>query len=177
MFWQVTIIFSATAYSTSGFNSTSGIINVNVGSNALTSPYGGTPALVPGTIEAENFDLGGPNKAYYDSDTQNAGSQYRSSEQVDIEACSDTGLGYNVGWTANNEWMAYTVSVKDSGTYQIGARVSSTSTTGSMHFEIDANNIIRNNECPQYRRMADMEISSFKKLYSLPRNSSTKILC
>ncbi len=33
------------------------------------------------------------------------------------------------------------ISVKDSGTFQIGARVSSTSTTGTMHFEIDGNDV------------------------------------
>jgi len=132
---------TATAYSSNGFNTTSEIINVNVGSNALTSPYGGTPARVPGTIEAENFDLGGQNNAYYDSDTPNDGGQYRTSEGVDIETCSDAGGGYDVGFTVNNEWIAYTISVEDSGTYQIGARVSSTSTTGSMHFEIDGNDV------------------------------------
>ncbi len=34
--------------------------------------------------------------------------QYRPSEGVDIETCSDIGGGYDVGWTANNEWMKYT---------------------------------------------------------------------
>jgi beta-glucanase (GH16 family) len=132
---------SSTAYSNAGLTSTSGIINVNVGSNALTSPYGGTPARVSGTIESENFDLGGQGNAYYDSDTQNNGGQYRTSEGVDIEACSDAGGGYDIGWTANNEWTVYTISVKDSGTYQIGARVSSNSTSGSMHFEINGKDV------------------------------------
>jgi beta-glucanase (GH16 family) len=132
---------TAVAYSNNGSNTTSGIINVNIGSNAVTSPYGGTPAPVPGTIEAENFDLGGQNNAYYDSDTPNDGGQYRLSEGVDIETCTDVGGGYDVGWTANNEWMKYTIAVKDSGTYQISARVSSNSTTGSMHFEIDGNDV------------------------------------
>ena len=125
------------AFSNTGFNSTSDTINVNVGSTVLTSPYGGTPARVPGTIEAENFDLGGQNNSYYDADTPNDGGQYRTTEGVDIESCSDTGGGYDVGWNAIKEWRQYTISVKDSGTFQIGARVSSTSTTGSMHFEID----------------------------------------
>jgi beta-glucanase (GH16 family) len=131
----------ATAFANTGNNSTSSIININVGGSVLTSPYGGTPARVPGTIEAENFDLGGQNNAYYDSDTQNNGGQYRPAEGVDIEACTDIGGGYDIGWTVNNEWSLYTISVKDSGTYQIGARVSSNSTNGSMHFEIDGNDV------------------------------------
>ena len=125
------------AYSSTGLASTSDTININVGSNALTSPYGGTPAQIPGTIEAENYDLGGQGQAYNDSDPQNNGGQYRPYEGVDIETCTDAGGGYDVGWTQNNEWLAYTIEASDSGAYQIGARVASTSTSGSLHFEID----------------------------------------
>src|SRR6185436_19615914 len=32
----------------------------------VESPYGGTAWAVPGTIQAENYDLGGQNVAYYD---------------------------------------------------------------------------------------------------------------
>jgi beta-glucanase (GH16 family) len=132
---------SCIAYSGSGLTSISDKANITVGSTWTTSPYGGTPAQVPGTIEAENFDLGGQGKAYNDSDMQNSGGLYRPDEGVDIEACSDTGNGYDVGWTQNNEWMVYTISVSDSGLYQIGARVASTSTGGSVHFEVDGTDI------------------------------------
>ena len=132
---------SSIAYANNGSNATSNIITVNVGSNAVTSPYGGTPSAVPGTIEAENFDLGGQGNAYNDTDSTNNGGLYRPTEGVDIEACSDSGGGYDVGWIADNEWMIYTISIKDSGTYQIGTRVSSTSNGGSMHFEIDGNDV------------------------------------
>jgi glucosylceramidase len=40
-------------------------------------PFGGTPASIPGTIQAENYDLGGQNVAYNDSDATNNGNQYR----------------------------------------------------------------------------------------------------
>ena len=128
---------TCTAYSNSGLISTSDTLKINVGGNAITSPYGGEAAIVPGTIEAEDFDLGGEGKAYYDSDIQNSGGEYRASDGVDIETCSDIGGGYDVGWTNNNEWLAYTIFVKESGTYQIGARVASNSEGGSLHFEID----------------------------------------
>ena len=130
-----------TVYTSTGRSSTSEPLNINVSGNAVTSPYGGTPANIPGTIEAENYDLGGQGNAYNDSDTLNSGGLYRPSDGVDIEACSDTGGGYDVGWINNNEWLVYTISVKDSGTYRIGARVSSNSTGGSFHFEIDNNDI------------------------------------
>jgi beta-glucanase (GH16 family) len=128
---------SCTAYTNTGFSSKSDAVNITVGSGWTTSPYGGTPAKVPGTIEVENFDLGGQGLAYYDSDTQNSGGQYRLTDGVDIELCSDTGGGYDVGWTQSNEWMAYTISVSDSGSYQIGTRVATTATGGALHYEID----------------------------------------
>jgi beta-glucanase (GH16 family) len=129
------------AYSSKGLTTLSDTTTIIVGSNAITSPYAGTPANIPGTIEAENYDLGGQNKAYYDSDTQNTGGLYRPYEGVDIEQCTDTGGGYDVGWTQNNEWLNYTINVSDSGTYQIDTRVASASGGGSLHFEIDGTDV------------------------------------
>ena len=128
---------TAGAYSNTGTNLVSDTINISVGNNADTSPYGGTPSQIPGTIEAENYDLGGQGKAYNDTDPQNLGGQYRPFEAVDIETCSDTGNGFDVGWTQNGEWLLYTINVSDGGAYRIGVRVSSGSAGGSLHFEID----------------------------------------
>src|SRR5262249_1883469 len=80
-------------------------------------PFGGTPAPVPGTIEAENFDLGGQNLAYSDTTPGNTGGVYRVTEDVDIQATTDTGGGYNVGWTKAGEWLKYTVNVAATGRY------------------------------------------------------------
>ncbi|MBN1599378.1 MAG: hypothetical protein JW894_13880, partial [Bacteroidales bacterium] len=57
------------------------------------TPYNGVIAI-PGTVEAENYDNGGEGVAYHDNDASNNGGQYRTSEGVDIEACSEG--GYNV---------------------------------------------------------------------------------
>lgn len=132
---------TSVAYSTTGFSTVSDTVNVTVSGSAVTSPYGGTPASVPGAIEVEDYDLGGQGNAYFDTDPQNDGGQYRPDDAVDIETCSDTGGGYDVGWTEPGEWMLYTVNVIDSGSYQIGVRVSSTSTSGSLHFEVDGTDV------------------------------------
>jgi hypothetical protein len=86
------------------------------------TPYGGTPAVVPGTIAAARFDNGGANTAYADSSSGNTGRAFRSTD-VDLEAASIG--GYNVGWTAPGEWLAYTVNVAASGTYMAQFRVAS----------------------------------------------------
>ncbi len=104
------------------------------------SPYGGTPAAIPGTIQAENYNTGGQNVAYSDTTTGNSGNAYRT-EDVDIEATTDTGAGYNVGWIATGEWLKYTVNVQTSGTYTASFRVASTSSTGQLHLEVDGTNV------------------------------------
>ena len=54
-------------------------------SNAQAIPQGpyADTLQIPGTIEAENYDVGGQNKAYYDNDTENKGNVYRT-DRVDI---------------------------------------------------------------------------------------------
>lgn len=103
-------------------------------------PYGGTPWTIPGRIEAENYDTGGQGIAYNDTDSGNNGGAYRS-EDVDIEGTSDTGGGYNVGWTAGGEWLEYTVNVANSGTYDLAVRVASLDMGGTLHMEVDGANV------------------------------------
>jgi carboxylesterase type B/alpha-L-fucosidase len=73
--------------------------------------------LIPGVIEAEEFDKGCPQAAYYDSDENNSGGAFRQNEPVDIEKCSAG--GFNVGWTKNDEWMAYTVNINKTAAYNV----------------------------------------------------------
>lgn len=105
-----------------------------------STPYEGTPASVPGTIEAERFDEGGAGVAYQDDSSGNSGGAFRGTD-VDIEATSDTGGGYNVGWMQAGEWLRYTVSVGMAGTYAITARVANTAAGGSLHIEVDGTDV------------------------------------
>jgi len=73
---------------------------------------------LPGIIQAEDFDDGG----YWDSTPGNNGGVYRTSD-VDMQATTDAGGGYNVGWIASGEWLEYTVSVPTAGYYNLSARV------------------------------------------------------
>jgi endonuclease/exonuclease/phosphatase family metal-dependent hydrolase len=91
-------------------------------SAAATTPYQGTPAAIPGRINAENFDSGGEGVAYHDTTSGNSGGQYRSTA-VDIEASSEG--AYDVGWTAPGEWLNYTVNVAAAGSYVVQLRVAS----------------------------------------------------
>jgi hypothetical protein len=106
---------------------------------AQQMPYGGTPAAVPGTIEAEDYDTGGEGVAYHDTDTNNSGGGYRPDEGVDLEECSLG--GFNVGWIEPDEWIEYTVNVGSTGAYTFEFSVASASTGGSFHFEFDNINV------------------------------------
>ncbi len=107
------------------------------GGGGGSGPYTGSPVALPGTIQAENFDKGGSGVAYNDTTSSNQGGQYRTTEAVDIEATSDTGGGYDIGWTAAGEWLNYTVNVATAGTYTIEARVAASGAGGTFHIEVN----------------------------------------
>jgi GH43 family beta-xylosidase len=103
--------------------------------------YPSAIAKLPGTIELENFNYGGQNNAYYDTDNTNNGGKYRTSEAVDIESTSDVGAGYNIGWVNAGEWMEYLVSVPNAGFYSFDLRAASATDGNSIHYELDGNDI------------------------------------
>jgi len=78
--------------------------------------------------------------AYHDSDSANNGGQYRA-VSVDMENCADSGGGYNVGWTAAEEWLKYSVKAMVDGIYSLGLRVASSGNAGTFHIEIDGQNV------------------------------------
>jgi hypothetical protein len=100
---------------------------------ATEGPYGGTPAAVPGTVQAANYDTGGQGVGYNVTSVNGTANNYRS-DGVDLEACSDTGCGYDIGWTAAGQWFRYTVNVAAAGTYAVSFRLASISgVTDALH--------------------------------------------
>jgi len=119
--------------------STGAIANFNyvrVAGGGGSTPYGGTPAPLPGTIQAENFDEGGAGVAYLDNTTANSGGQYRSTG-VDIETSSDSGGGYNIAWAFAGEWLNYSSTVATAGSYDVDVRVASGGAGGTFHIEVN----------------------------------------
>lgn len=93
------------------------------------TPYNGSPAEIPGKIEAEEFDFGGEGNAYHDNDEENRNGGDRN-EGVDM---SNTAVGY----TQAGEWIEYTVDVKEAGTYTMVARVASGNESSSFRLYMD----------------------------------------
>jgi uncharacterized protein involved in high-affinity Fe2+ transport len=82
------------------------------------APYGGTPAGIPGTVMAENYDTGGQGVGYYVTSVNGTDNGYRS-DGVDLETASAPATGNDVGWSNTGQWFRYTVSVAAAGTYNV----------------------------------------------------------
>jgi hypothetical protein len=110
--------------------------------NNLTNTWiysGGKPVDLPGQIEAENYNAGGPGVAYSDTSPTNTQGQYRPTEGVDIEGCSEG--GYNVGDINPGEWLKYDVNVTQPGAYRLDIRLACPASRPALHVEVDGVNI------------------------------------
>jgi len=84
--------------------------------------------LIPGTLEAENYDIGGEGIAYHDTDGGNNGGAYRF-DDVDVKGNTQSG-GFQVGWMNAGEWLEYTAEVAEAGSYAIDVLASTTQSDG-----------------------------------------------
>src|ERR1700693_5656323 len=100
---------------------------------AAEGPYSGTPAPVPGTVQAANYDTGGQGVAYNVTSVNGTGNSYRS-DGVDLEACTDTGCGDDIGWPGTGQWFNYSVNVAAARSYTVTVRLASPSgVTDGLH--------------------------------------------
>ena len=88
------------------------------------TPFNGVKEI-PGIIECENFDGGAEGMSFHDSDNVNEG---------DVKDYRDNGGGVDlvkgnggtvIGYTAQGEWLDYTINVTQAGEYEYEATVSS----------------------------------------------------
>jgi hypothetical protein len=126
----------------------------NTGSASRTiqvqGPYNGSAHAIPGTIEFEAFDVGGNGVAYFDEDAGTNVSpdpNFRSDEDVDIENCDDDG-GYNIGYTMAGEWLEYTVTVAQTGLYNIDFRIANETDTKTISLAFDGTTVAGNISIP-----------------------------
>ena len=80
--------------------------------------------MIPGIIEAEDFDKGGEGLSFHDSDNKDEDNvQYRfDNEGVDIVKGNG---GHAIGYTKKGEWLLYSVNINESANYSFAATVSS----------------------------------------------------
>ena len=109
--------------------------------NPKREPFAKTgPFAIPGILQVEFYDKGGEGAAYHDTEAENRGdANYRSSDGVDI--VNGNG-GKAIGYTSTGEWVEYTINVKESGTYDYKATVSSGTTNSSFSINLKNGNSI-----------------------------------
>jgi carbohydrate binding protein with CBM6 domain len=139
--------YPITITGTQGNLQRSSTVQLTVG--GAETPFGGTPWPLPGLIQAENFDNGGNGVGYFNLFTSNpAGTNYRPGTTVGVEDNFDLGGGYDVGYTDEGQWLNYTVNVRESGLYNLQARVASLGPGGYWHAEFDGRNVTGNQFTP-----------------------------
>ena len=122
----------AVGYDSQNKEYTSSKIKINI--MKPQTPFNGTPAKIPGRIEAEEFDYGGEGNAYHDMDEENRNKGDRN-EGVDM---NNTAIGY----TQTGEWIEYTVEVEKDGDYVVESRVASGSNGAAFTLYMDNTFII-----------------------------------
>lgn len=127
-------------------DSTMGIMTWEFEGSGSTSPtprtaYEGNAVSIPGTIEAELFDVSGTrDKAYSDNDSENRGdAEFRTDEGVDIVLVdeNDASKGKAVGYSVAGEWLEYTVDAETSGDFYVLARVASDADNSGFSLSLD----------------------------------------
>jgi hypothetical protein len=107
--------------------------------NPKREPFAKTgPFAIPGILQVEFYDKGGEGAAYHDTEAENRGdANYRSSDGVDI--VNGNG-GKAIGYTSTGEWVEYTINVKEAGTYDYKATVSSGTTNSGFSINLKNGN-------------------------------------
>lgn len=81
-------------------------------------------------IQAEDY------LRFNDTTAGNTTGQYRT-DDVDIEASTDEGGGFNIGYIDAGDWLEFSVDVTSAGSFSIESRVASAQAGGVFYYEID----------------------------------------
>jgi len=107
-------------------------------------PFHGVPSLVPGRIEAEDYDNGGPEQAYHDvtpsrnESTPPDQSNYRPGSGVDLERNHDLATNVHLAYVQAGEWTQYTVQAPAAlESWSLRARVAASLLGGTFRVLVD----------------------------------------
>jgi hypothetical protein len=105
---------------------------------ATARPFLGAPVAITGTIEAEQFDMGGKGIGYYNVSNHPA-SSYRPTGML-ISTNNDLGWGYCLDQTQQGDWAQYTINVLVPQTYMVEVRAEAIGTNTGGIFQCDFTN-------------------------------------
>ena len=103
--------------------------------------FGGTPATIPGAVKFANYDTGGKGVSYAGNTNSSAGSNYRK-DTIGLAFTTDSGGNEFVAYVHPPEWVNYSVTVAQGGTYSVDLRVAvGADAGGTIHLESDGKNV------------------------------------
>jgi PKD repeat protein len=107
----------------------------------LTPYTNGSPVAIPGRVEAERFDYGGPNVSYHNLQVKTEDAYltryvttFRVTDSIDFDVVTNTS-GFAIAVTQAGEWLDYTVNVATNGLYALNVRLASLGAGGTFHIE------------------------------------------
>lgn len=105
------------------------------------TPFSGSRITIPGTVQLEEYDLGGQGTAYSDNTDGNEGANFRT-DDVDVAGTGDQGGGYVVAWAEGGEWLKYSINIESTQNYDFTFRVASPIGGGEFDIYLDNEKII-----------------------------------
>jgi len=116
--------------------------------------WDGAPVEIPGVIQAEAFDAGGPGVSYTATWKHQGVSPIRQDEGPGIKQITTHGEpavvpgGYYLYDLPTGAYANYSVHIAKEGTYTFRARVSSQGTGGTIHFNLDQKPVTKAMQIP-----------------------------
>jgi len=89
-------------------------------------------------IPAAFYDFGGEGVAYHDTGGKDGATAFRPEDNVDVGNYDPKSV---VGWTADGEWLTYTVYVEESGEYELNSLIGAPGDNGRYSVFFDGINI------------------------------------
>ncbi len=86
---------------------------IPAGQGEESTPYGGTPQVIPGALKLGEYDEGGQKVAYLDTTPGNTAQKENPMREGDV----DVGRDGTIGYVQMGEWVKYTVEIQEAGTY------------------------------------------------------------
>jgi hypothetical protein len=127
-------------------------------------PFSGQNCIIPGLVEAEDYDIGGEKISFHDSDSLNNGGVYRT-DPVDILKKTDNAHGYFIDWTTDSEWLTYTIEVKNGAKMDIKLLVSAKTGAGEIHWELNGKPLTNHQVIALTGDEQQFKTVSFKDIY------------
>lgn len=131
-------------------------------------PFAGVITL-PGVLEVENFDKGGEGFTYHDSDSKDEGNVgYRPDNGgVDIVGGIEGENSYAIGYTAQGEWLEYTVEVTEAGMYSFDAYAAAGISGASFSLAIDQGNGMKSMASVSIPVIVDSDWSQYTNIHGI----------